>query len=101
MKNTCSILNYRCLKFLTLDSNSIGGDMVVKIIRATAIQKILEELRCSNQVDTKHFESVETIKHEKGINVYIILISNSYYSNYSLIVNILEVELKTILHKHY
>merc|ERR1712020_762402 len=39
------------LKFLTLDSNNIGGDMLVKIIRSTSVQKILEELRCSNQVD--------------------------------------------------
>ena len=40
----------KALKYLTLDSNNISGDMLVKIIRATAQTKVLEELRCSNQV---------------------------------------------------
>ena len=42
----------KSLKYLTLDSNNISGDMLVKIIRSTAQSKVLEELRCSNQVST-------------------------------------------------
>ena len=38
------------LRSLTLDSNSISPETVVKIIAATAKNKTLEELRCSNQV---------------------------------------------------
>ena len=41
----------KCLKYLTLDSNNISGDMLVKLIRATTNTKTLEELRCSNQVN--------------------------------------------------
>ena len=40
----------KCLKYLTLDSNNISGEMVVKLIKSTANTKTLEELRCSNQV---------------------------------------------------
>ena len=40
----------RVLKYLTLDSNNISGDMLLKMIRATAQTRVLEELRCSNQV---------------------------------------------------
>ena len=50
------MFSFRCLKLLTLDSNNIGGDMLVGIIKATAVQKMLEELRCSNQVCTLQIE---------------------------------------------
>ena len=43
----------KSLKYLTLDSNNISGDMLVKIIRSTAQSKVLEELRCSNQVSIR------------------------------------------------
>ena len=39
----------RSLKFLTLDSNSLGGDMIVSLIAATSKTQALEELRVSNQ----------------------------------------------------
>jgi len=55
----------RCLKFLTLDSNNIGGDMLVKIIKATAVQKILEELRCSNQVLCFYFILLSSMVQSK------------------------------------
>eukprot|EP00094_Tigriopus_californicus_P007527 TCALIF_07247-PA protein Name:"Similar to Tmod2 Tropomodulin-2 (Mus musculus)" AED:0.05 eAED:0.05 QI:154/0.83/0.85/1/1/1/7/232/412 len=37
------------LRFLTLDSNSISGEMILKLIQATSQRKTLEELRVSNQ----------------------------------------------------
>eukprot|EP00095_Tigriopus_kingsejongensis_P010120 maker-scaffold75_size407189-snap-gene-0.12 protein:Tk10120 transcript:maker-scaffold75_size407189-snap-gene-0.12-mRNA-1 annotation:"tropomodulin-like isoform x2" len=42
------------LKLLTLDSNSISGEMIVNLIRATSHKKTLEELRVSNQLNCKY-----------------------------------------------
>jgi len=38
------------LRALTLDSNAISAENIVKIIAATSINKTLQELKCSNQV---------------------------------------------------
>ena len=40
----------KAIKFLTLDSNSISGEVVIELIKATANTQTLEELRVSNQV---------------------------------------------------
>lgn len=41
------------LKTLTLDSNSLSGETVVRLIKATAKTRTLEELRVTNQVGAK------------------------------------------------
>ena len=50
----------KTLKFLTLDSNSLSGELVIELITATAATKTLEELRVSNQVNETKFAGVPT-----------------------------------------
>lgn len=51
----CDCLNEnQSLRFLTLDSNSISGEMILKLIQTTSRKKVLEELRVSNQVKENH-----------------------------------------------
>ena len=47
-----SLQTNAALKFLTLDSNSLSGDAVIQIIRATSATQTLEELRVSGQVSS-------------------------------------------------
>lgn len=51
----CDCLNEnQSLRFLTLDSNSISGEMILKLIQTTSRKKVLEELRVSNQLNCKY-----------------------------------------------
>ena len=50
-----------CLRLLTLDSNSLSGDMVVRLIAATAARQTVEELRLTNQVGVSNTDSFECI----------------------------------------
>ena len=79
----------KALKFLTLDSNSLSGDLVIQLIMATAPTKTLEELRVSNQV--------LTITRSSLIIVRILLLQdNRNYRNRSLIQSIIFFICRTI-----